>query len=116
MQLLGDAFALVHELEPALVALGPAVLDGDRGLIGERLDEADGLPREDSPSLLVGDHQRPGRAAAHAQRDEDRRTDPSRPHHRWIGAALCARIVKDERLAGAHDLTRYRPVCGHALP
>jgi hypothetical protein len=108
MEVLGDAFAVLEDGQALQLALEPGVLDGDRGLFGEGLDQHHIGLAQRRAALGVGHGQRAQGAAAHGQGDEQRRPD-SGAEDRLGGPVVGPGVGEGHRLAGADHLTRHRP-------
>ena len=88
--------------------LEAGVLEGDRGLLGEGLDQLHGRLAERRTTSDVGDGQRAQGVAAHGQGDEQRRPDPGADDR--LGHPVVGRGVgQGHRLAGAQHLAGHRP-------
>jgi hypothetical protein len=108
VQLLGDPLAVLEHGQPVQLALEPGVLQGDRGLLGEGLDQLHVGVAQRRAALGVRNRQRAEGGAAYGQGDEQRRADP-RPDDRLDAARVGPGVGQSHRLAGAQHLPGHRP-------
>ena len=93
MEVLADALALVDDGQPAILLVQAGVLDGDRRVAGERLDDHLVLGRELGGTRLVGQVQVADGPALHRDRDAEEAV-----HRRVVRReAVAPRVDRDVR-------------------
>jgi hypothetical protein len=116
MQLLGDPFSVFHHQQPLQLVLGPAVFDGHRGLLGERLDQRE-IVRPVPPTADHVPHRQGAEGfASYGERDHHHRPDLTDLDQGLVGPDTLGGILQDRGFPRRDDMTGDRPLSGEGHP